>query len=48
VARAQQGKLREAIDEFRRALAIDPGLVEARQFLDRALSMDKERAPPPR
>jgi tetratricopeptide (TPR) repeat protein len=47
VARAKQGRMREAIDEFRRALDIDPGLVEAKQFLDRALSIDKSASQPP-
>jgi Flp pilus assembly protein TadD len=47
VARAKQGRMREAIDEFRRALEIDSGLVEAKQFLDRALSIDKHASQPP-
>jgi hypothetical protein len=39
--------MRDAIDEFRRALEINPGLVEAKLFLDRALSIDKHASRPP-
>lgn len=46
VAFAREGKLGEAINEFHRALDINPRLAEAKEFLDRAVQIDKHPSPP--
>jgi Flp pilus assembly protein TadD len=38
IAYAQSGNTASAIEQFRRALALDPGLVDARSNLDQALA----------
>ena len=42
IALGSQGKLDEAIEEFRRALVIQPGFAGAQQNLDLALAARRE------
>ncbi len=47
VALAKQGRMHDAIDAFHRALEIKPDLPDARRFLDRAESIEKQRGRSP-
>ncbi len=48
VALARQGKFAEAIEHFRAALAIEPGHAEAREYLERATELLRQRTSAPR
>jgi tetratricopeptide (TPR) repeat protein len=43
VALARQGKLAEAIEQFRQALALRPDFAEAKELLERAMQVQRER-----
>ena len=43
VALARQGKFAEAIDQFRQVLAIKPDHADAKEYLERALQLERQR-----